>query len=183
MLNELISDLKNLNYKNLDYEEGDEGFDVTLSKIETGINSINKNTKKSIMSIDLIKEELELKNNEIFKLNNEIKNYKTNNIKIYKKILLILDQIDYIYSYAEKSENDNLLNSLKMIKKIINKEIADIGLVEIKATNELFNPKIHRCISTIEDKNRKNNEIVSVIENGYMLNGEVLRVASVIVVK
>ena len=76
-----------------------------------------------------------------------------------------------------------LHNSIEIIKKIITKEIADINLLEIRAENELFNSEIHRCVGIEENNEVNENEIISVIEKGYILNGKVLRPASVIISK
>lgn len=184
MLENLINDLKSLEYKKIDIKEELElDLFTTLSKVETDIKSINRNSKKSIMSMEILKEDMDKKNNEIFKLENEIKERQLNEVKVYKKILAILDQIDNIYNFAKQMDNTYLLDSLEMVKKIITKEISEIGLCEIKASGEFFNSKIHRCIGTIEDEQKTENEIVSIVETGYMLKGQVLRPASVIVVK
>lgn len=183
MIDNFIDELKNLDYKMIDYDEEDTDFYSIFSKMQKDIKSIGKSNKKCSMSIDFIADELESKNNEIFKLKKDLNQSKQDNIKIYKKILLILDQIEFIYEYSKQSNNEQLMKSLEMVQKIINKEILEIGLTEIKSMGELFNAKVHKCVSTVCDENKQHNEIVSVIEKGYILNGEVLRPASVIVVK
>ncbi len=183
MIENFIEDLKNLEYKKIDYEEESIDLYSVFSKMQNDIKNIGKSNKKCSISMDSIADEIENKNNEIFKLKKDLSQSQQANIKIYKKILLILDQIESIYEYLKQSNNEQLMNSLEMVQKIINKEILEIGLTEIKSMGELFNAKVHKCVSTVCDENKQYNEIVSVIEKGYILNGEVLRPASVIVVK
>lgn len=183
MIDSFLDDLKKLEYKKIEYEEESKDFYSLFSNIQHDIKNIGKSNKKCSMSMDFIADELETKNNEIFKLKKDLTERQQTNIKIYKKILLILDQIEVIYEYAKQSENQQLMKSLDMVKRIISKNILDIGLVEIKAMGELFNPKVHKCISTISDDNKIKGQIISVVENGYTLNGQVLRPASVIIVE
>ena len=59
----------------------------------------------------------------------------------------------------------------------------EINLIEIKSIGELFNPELHKCIAIEENNSKESNEIVNVIEKGYMLGGKVIRPASVVIVK
>ena len=106
-----------------------------------------------------------------------------NEIKIYKKIIIILDLIDKICDAAINLEDEEFISDLEVIKKVIKKEINEINLMEIKSLGELFNPELHRCLAVEKNKSKVENQIISVVEKGYMLNGRVIRPASVIIVK
>ena len=60
----------------------------------------------------------------------ELEEKKLNEIKIYKKIINILDQIDNVYKFAEKVNNNEFTNNLSIIKRIIRKEMGEIELIE-----------------------------------------------------
>ena len=78
-----------------DYEDVNiENLYDMIKKIKSDIKYINKNSKKTIMSIDSLKEEIYENNEQNFKLKKELEEKKLNEIKIYKKIINILDQID-----------------------------------------------------------------------------------------
>lgn len=176
-----ISDLKHedINTDNIDLHSLNE----TLLKIKKDIKSINKNSQISVISINLLKEELSSNNEQIFRLKKELEKKQFDEIKIYKKILIILDQLDNIYKFASLIDNEDLIKNLNMIRKIIRKEIEEINLCEINSVDELFNPNVHRCIGIEENNLKQHNEIISVTETGYILNGKVLRPASVIISK
>ena len=184
MLKDISRDLANLKKKKIEdiYEDLSDLYEP-LCKVENDIKSINRNSKKSIISIESLREELESKNNEIFSLKKVIQEKQEEEIKIYKKIILMLDQIDNIHRFAEQTKDKDLINSLEVVSKVIRKEMDQIGLEEIRSKGELFNPNVHKCVTLVEDASKQANEIMSVIETGYKLNGKVLRTASVIIAK
>lgn len=151
--------------------------------MRSDLKIIDKNSKKSILYVESFKEDLSKSNKENFKLKKEIEEKKFNEIKIYKKIILILDQIDNLEKFIFNLDNKELLNNLEVMNKIIRKEMHEINLIEIKSIGELFNPELHKCIAIEENNSKESNEIVSVIEKGYMLGGKVIRPASVVIVK
>ena len=56
-------------------------------------------------------------------------------------------------------------------------------MIEIKSLGEFFNPEVHKCIGVEKDRTKEKDIIISVIENGYMLRGKVIRPASVIIAR
>lgn len=151
--------------------------------MKSDLKIINKNSQKSILSIESLKEDLSKTNNENFKLKKEIEERRFNEIKIYRKIILMLDQIDNLEKFVFTLDNKELLNNLEIMRKIIRKEMNEISLVEIRSIGELFNPELHKCIAVEENNSKESKEIVSVIEKGYMLRGKVIRAASVVIAK
>lgn len=154
-----------------------------MTNMKSDLKTINKNSKKSIMSIESLKEDLSKSSKENFKLKKEIEERKSNEIKIYRKIIIILDQIDNFQKLVESLDNKDFLHSLNVMSKVIRKEMSEISLVEIKSIGELFNPELHKCIAVEEDSLRESKEIIDVIEKGYILRGKVIRPASVIIAR
>ena len=154
-----------------------------MMNMKSDLKIINKNDKKSIMSIESLKEDINENNKENFKLKKEIEERKTNEMKIYRKIILILDQIDSFYKFIDSLESEDFSYNLEMMTKIIKKEMSEINLVEIKSIGELFNPELHKCIAVEEDMSKESKEIIGVVEKGYMIRGKVLRPASVIIAR
>ncbi len=154
-----------------------------IRKIRRDIKLVNKNTKKNILSVECLKNEMSNSNEQIFRLKKELEQKNFDEVKIYRKILILLDQLDNVYKFAHQCENEALIDNLKSVKKITRKEISEINLCEINPLGDLFNPDIHRCISRVEDSSKEHGEIISVIETGYILKGKVLRPALVIIAK
>lgn len=154
-----------------------------IRNIKSDLKIINKNSKKSIMSIELLKEDLNKNMKENFKLKKEIEERKNDETKFYKKIILILDQIDNLQKIIIDLDDVDISNNLEIMRKIIRKEMTEINLVEIHSMGELFNPELHKCIAVEEDRFRQNKEIIGVVERGYMFKGKVIRPASVVIAK
>lgn len=150
--------------------------------IKNQIKYINKNTKKSIISIESLKNEMSKNDQQNFRLKKNIELINDEKIKMYKLIMNLLDRLDEIDKFAKLSFcSTEFLKNLEIMKKLTNKDIYQIELVEIKCEGELFNPEIHRCIGIKKEDDRQKDEIISVIEKGYMIKGKIIRPASVII--
>ena len=68
---------------------------------------------------------------------------------------------------------------LSMFKQIFEKN----NILEINPLDEKFNPDFHQAVSTIEDTSKENDIISEVVQQGYTLNGRVIKPALVIVIK
>lgn len=85
-------------------------------------------------------------------------------------IILLLDRL-------EKVEDD--------FSESVKEELYDIfhrrGLTRIHETNS-FDPNMHKAVRVIENENTKEMYIDSVVRNGYIFSGKVIRPAEVVVV-
>tara|TARA_Y100000992_G_scaffold151332_1_gene100917 strand:+ start:224 stop:775 length:552 start_codon:yes stop_codon:yes gene_type:complete len=68
---------------------------------------------------------------------------------------------------------------LSMFKQIFEKN----NILEINPLDEKFNPDFHQAVSTIEDTSKENDIVSEVVQQGYSLNGRVIKPALVIVIK
>ena len=162
-----------------------------LSTIESNIPNFDQNLKKWLKN--------DKKNDKIIEmLNEELKEKDYNeehrkNLKIYNKVIEIIDSIDAIYEYAKNANNEALKLNIDNVYKKINRYLNDIGIEEIKSKMEIMDPELHECVE-VKDIDEFNNSrinedkvvedtIVDVIKKGYKLNGNVLRVAKVAIVQ
>lgn len=154
-----------------------------LLVVENKINNIDKTNKKNVISMELLKEELEEKNNQISFLKRELIAKENREEKFAKKVLIILDQMDSVYRFAIQSQNEALINNINSLMKIIRKELRELEFEEIPTIGEIFNSELHECIEAVDDNTKNKYEIIDVIKKGYKLNGKVIRIASVIAIK
>lgn len=171
-----------------------------LSTIESDIPNFDKdfkkwlkNDKKSDKIIEMLNEELKEKDNEIYLKEKYYNEEHRKNLKIYNKVIEIIDSIDAIYEYAKNANNEALKLNIDNVYKKINRYLNDIGIEEIKSKMEIMDPELHECVE-VKDIDEFNNSrinedkvvedtIVDVIKKGYKLNGNVLRVAKVAIVQ
>ena len=138
----------------------DETYDALL-RAKAEIENIKKRNQKEVESI--------------YKYSNESLILEI--LPIYDSLELSLKTSDNSKSYEKIKEGNELL--LSMFKKFFKSN----NLIEINPLNDKFNPDYHQAISTKADKKKKDNDIIEVIQKGYMLNTRVIKPALVIVVK
>jgi molecular chaperone GrpE len=147
--------------------------------IQCKIDNIEKMNKKFMMSLEVIRDSIELKdtNEKKIKEVNEI------NLKIIEKLIYILDQVDNINKFAVEIKNEALINNIDSVQRNIKKELRDISVEEIPTANELFDNNIHKCVQVIETSGKDKFQIVGTIRKGYQYRGKVIRPAEVIATK
>ncbi len=72
-----------------------------------------------------------------------------------------------------------LADGLALILKSADEGLAKLGIEEIKAVGETFDPERHYAVMHIEDENYGENEIVEVLGKGYIRGDKVIRYAMV----
>ena len=57
--------------------------------------------------------------------------------------------------------------------------LAKLGITEIPALGEKFDPNIHNAVMHVDDEEKGENEIVEVFQKGFMMGDKVIRFAMV----
>ena len=108
------------------------------------------------------------------------------------KILPILDNFDVIEKkLSEELKKDENFKGILQIKKQILDFLKSQDVEEIKTVGEKFDPNFHEAVSEVEPQSIKTTEgkeiksgvIIEEIQNGYKINGRLLRPAKVRVTK
>ena len=188
---DLYSYKEYLNSVEIDMSGLNENFgllDSTLVELNKSFKKWMRNDKKADKLLEMQDEEIKNKDNDIYMKEKDINEKNKDNIKAYKTIIKILDEIDIIDKYAEHIGNEDLIIGLKNISKRISRHLKDIGIEEINAKGEIADYKVHECVGVENlDKFNRNDVfdemIINVVKKGYKLNGEVFRSAKVIIAK
>ncbi len=72
-----------------------------------------------------------------------------------------------------------LAEGLALILKSFDEGLGKLGIEEIKAVGETFDPERHYAVLHIEDENYGENEVVEVLQKGYIRGDKVIRYAVV----
>ena len=103
--------------------------------------------------------------------------------KIITQFLGSLDNLERaIESSVESKDFDSLLKGVEMIVKSLKDIMSAEGVEEIK-TEGAFDPVYHHAVGVEASEDFKEDEIVKVLQKGYMMKGKVIRPAMVIVCK
>ena len=100
--------------------------------------------------------------------------------KIITQFLGSLDNLERaIESSAESKDFDSLLKGIEMIIKSLKDIMSAEGVEEIKAEGA-FDPIYHHAVGVEASEDKKEDEIVKVLQKGYMMKGKVIRPAMVL---
>lgn len=103
--------------------------------------------------------------------------------KIITQFLGSLDNFERaIEASTESKDFDSLLQGVEMIVRNL-KDIMSSEDVEEIETEGAFNPEYHHAVGVEASEDKKEDEIVKVLQKGYMMKGKVIRPAMVIVCK
>jgi len=106
--------------------------------------------------------------------------------KIISEILPIIDSLERAYSLLIEKKDEKEMSIAELLKCVLRELLLTIkkfGVDIINSTNLEFDPNIHQAISIEKSDSVQDNYILSIVQNGYLLNGRLLRPAMVIVAK
>ena len=164
-------------------------------KVEEVDKKEKKKNKKSDAEIAELKETVIAKEKEIAELNDkylrlyaEYDNFRRRSAKerdsVYsdaksdtlKNILPILDNMERATAFTEA---DKVLEGMNLILKSFNENLTKMDVKEIEALGKTFDPNLHYAVMHIEDESYGENEVVEVLQKGYICGDKVIRYAMV----
>jgi len=103
--------------------------------------------------------------------------------KIITQLLGSLDNFERAIEASNESKDfDSLLQGVEMIVRNLKDIMTGEGVEEI-STEGAFNPEYHHAVGVEACEDKKEDEIVKVLQKGYTMKGKVIRPAMVIVCK
>ncbi len=163
------------------------------TKVETPeteeVKPKEKKKSKSALEIEKLKAELEQKNDLLLRTAAEFDNFKKRTERekttvaefakagLIKQLLPILDNIDRA-GLVDK-ENPDYIKGIEMIVKQFESIAGNLGITEIAAVGDEFNPEMHEAVMHIEDEALSENVIAEVLQKGYKIGDTVIRAAMV----
>ena len=103
----------------------------------------------------------------------------------YQRVLLeIMDLFDQLDETAQRSDSSAFQSATTSLREKLTKTVGKIGLERIPAEGESPDSLYHHVVNTTEaDAEAERDTIIDVVRPGYLLRGEVLRKADVIIAK
>ena len=147
-------------------------------------------TKEQVEQMELAAKQLESVKDQFVRLSAEYDNYRKRTARekdnIYQDakadtIKAFLDVYDNLEraAAAEGGEDSPHKKGLEMIFAQYKSILQKLGVEEIAAKGETFDPEKHNAVMHIEDENYGENEVAQVFQAGFMLEGKVIRYAIV----
>ncbi|MGD2126029.1 MAG: nucleotide exchange factor GrpE [Desulfobacteraceae bacterium] len=164
---------------------------------ETEKKPLEKMTKSElIQEIKILDEDSKKQHDLYLRSQAEIENIKKRNAKekqdwvkyanetLIKEILPVLDNMEKAISH---SQNENSLDALREGVELTLKGLKDtlkkLGLEEVKAKGEPFDPCFHEAVSEVADEHMEPGMILHELQKGYVLNHRLIRPSMVVLSK
>ena len=92
---------------------------------------------------------------------------------VVEKFLPVMDNFQRALDSAE--EKDAFYEGVAMVKKQMDEVLTALGVEEISAVGEEFNPELHNAVMHIDDEESGENMIVEEFQKGYKIGDRVIR--------
>lgn len=106
--------------------------------------------------------------------------------KILSGLIEVVDNLDRTLD-ALKDETDDKVKNIVIGVDMVRAQFLDVlkqnGLELIESVGKEFDPNFHEALAQQPAEGKKDQEVLSEYQKGYMLNGRLLRASKVIVVK
>lgn len=99
--------------------------------------------------------------------------------KCIAELLPVLDNFER--AMTTECADAEFKKGMEMIFRSMNDALKKLGVEEIEAEGQPFDPDFHYAVSTVENEELGSNVVASVLQKGYQLNGKVIRHAMVAV--
>ena len=103
--------------------------------------------------------------------------YAEANERLVSELLPVLDNFERALS--SEGAGEGYAKGMELIFAQLKDALKKSGLTEIEAEGKLFDPNFHQAIGKVDLEGAESDTVVEVLQKGYMLNGKVLRAATV----
>ncbi len=111
---------------------------------------------------------------------------KYGNEKVLKGLLDVVDNLERTATAIENDEDEkvkNIFTGIDMVQKQFLEVLKNNGLEQIDAIGKTFDPNFHEALAQQPVEGKEDQEVIQIYQQGYMLNGRLLRAAKVVIVK
>lgn len=98
-------------------------------------------------------------------------------------LLPVLDNFKLAMQQTKEHLDENHFKGIELIQKQLMEALKKHGLAEIEAEGKPFNPEVHEALMSEATDEHPEDSVVQVLQDGYTLNGKVIRPARVKVAK
>lgn len=100
--------------------------------------------------------------------------------EVIEKFLPVLDNLERAAECKVESEAENaVLAGVEMVLKSFREILEKLGVSEIPALGEKFDPNLHNAVMKEDDPEKGENEITAVFQKGYKTETKVIRYSMV----
>ncbi|MGN0587645.1 MAG: nucleotide exchange factor GrpE [Oscillospiraceae bacterium] len=98
---------------------------------------------------------------------------------VITEVLSVIDNFER--ALAAECSDENYKKGVEMIFNQYTAILTKLGVTEIEAQGQPFDPNVHHAVNQVEDENFGENTVCQVFQKGYKLGDKVIRCAMVVV--
>ena len=98
---------------------------------------------------------------------------------VVSSMLPIMDNLEK--AAEAKTEDTQYQDGVKLVARQFQEALKRLGLEEIEAVGQKFDPEFHEAVSHIEDETKGEQEIVQEYRKGYRIGSKIVRHSMVVV--
>lgn len=102
---------------------------------------------------------------------------------LVKDILPFLDSLDRALTHADASDAQAFKSGIALIQDQLLGCLKKHGVEKIESVGADFDPNFHEALMQMDSADHQDNQVVSEMEKGYLLNGRLIRPSRVCVCK
>ncbi|HEX5133230.1 MAG TPA: nucleotide exchange factor GrpE [Candidatus Krumholzibacteria bacterium] len=103
--------------------------------------------------------------------------------EVILEVLNSLDDFERAFAVVDGTGDNEFVQGIRLIYNNLLVGLQKLGVVELDATHQPFDPNVHMAIGQIETTETESGHVVQVVQKGYSLDGMLIRPARVIVAK
>ncbi len=101
------------------------------------------------------------------------------NESLIRELLPVLDGFERALKQRSPAVPETFYQGMELIHRQLLEVLGRGGMEPMETSGQLFDPHYHQAVETVEDPDRRDQEIVEELQRGYMLNRRLLRPAIV----
>ncbi len=102
--------------------------------------------------------------------------------KLIKEILPVVDNLEKALGHSKENNSlGSLREGVELTLKGLKEALERVGLAEVKAEGERFDPNYHEAISMQAHPEKESGKVLQELQKGYTLNERLIRPAMVVV--
>ncbi len=105
--------------------------------------------------------------------------YQDATIKCVQQLLPVLDNFER--ALETETQDEEFRKGVEMILRQLEDAFKQLGVTEMEALNQPFDPMRHNAVNQVEDESFGKNTVCQVFQKGYLLGDKVVRYAMVVV--
>lgn len=103
-------------------------------------------------------------------------------VEVLAEVLNVVDDFERAF-VALGDREDEFVQGIRLIYNNLIATLVRFGVTKMIALGERFDPNYHMAVSHTESEEVESNRVVEVIQDGFLIDGAVLRPASVVIAK